>query len=149
MLVYLDTSAFVPVFLEEPSSRLCREVFTKADALASSVLIQVESLAALGRARRMGRLTTGQLRRLVTVAGELLEQVSLVTATPALCAGAGRLALEHDLRGYDAVHLSVARSLTRVDPAHRPGSDVLFASGDTALLRAARALGLGTVDTRA
>jgi uncharacterized protein with PIN domain len=54
---YVDTSAFVPLLINEPTSEACRRFWDDADVVVSSRLLYVETAAALAQARRMGRLT--------------------------------------------------------------------------------------------
>ncbi len=61
-----------------------------------------------------------------------------IEVTARLAARAGDLAEAAALRGYDAVHLTAAESLA--------DQDVLIVTGDAALGRATRALGLATAD---
>jgi uncharacterized protein len=60
---YLDTSAFVPLLIEEPTSQACRRLWDDADVIVSSPLLYVETAAALAQARRMGRLTESDYRQ--------------------------------------------------------------------------------------
>lgn len=153
MLLYLDASAFVPLLVDEPSSGLCRRLWGDAEVVASSVLLRVESMAALAQAERMGRLRARQLAGLVRSAEQILGQVALLSVTPELTVTAARLAVGLGLRGYDAVHAASALALVStplVGSGTEGGSkDVAAASGDSELLRAWSDLGLTTIDTRA
>ncbi|HEX3813356.1 MAG TPA: PIN domain-containing protein [Mycobacteriales bacterium] len=53
----MDTSAFVPLIVQEPGSASCRRIWNDRDVVISSRLLYVETAAALARARRMKRLT--------------------------------------------------------------------------------------------
>ena len=139
MLLYLDTSAFIPLLLEEPSSQLCRRLWNDAAAVCSSALVRVESAATLAQAHRMGRLTADQLSACLSSAQELLEQTALLVPTPALLADAADLAVRLGLRGYDAVYAASAASAG--------STDLVAAAGDGALLGAWQSLGLTTVAT--
>lgn len=57
MIGYLDTSAFVPLLIDEPTSQACQRFWDDADEIVSSRLLYVETAAALAQARRMRRLT--------------------------------------------------------------------------------------------
>ena len=58
MILYLDTSAFVPLLIAEPTSQTCGALWDAADRLATTRLTQVEAAAALAMAERLGRSTT-------------------------------------------------------------------------------------------
>ena len=74
MLVYLDTSAFVPLLVDEPSSETCERVWTAATMVTSSVLLTAECMAALSMAHRVGRLGVRQLRSAMASAELLLAR---------------------------------------------------------------------------
>lgn len=66
MIGYLDTSAVVPLLVQEPNSAACGRFWEDADELVTCRLTYVESAAALAQARRMRRLTErdhGRCRR--------------------------------------------------------------------------------------
>jgi predicted nucleic acid-binding protein len=67
---------------------------------------------------------------------DLVEQIDFLEITPDLARDAGRLAQQHGLRGYDAVHLAAGVTIN--------GPDVVFVTGDGELAAAARAAGLAT-----
>lgn len=52
MIAYFDSSAFVPLILDEPSSEYARRLWLQVDRVASTRLLYVESRAALARAHR-------------------------------------------------------------------------------------------------
>lgn len=139
MLLYLDTSAFLPLVVAENGSPLCVRLWLEAERIASSRLLLVESTAALAQARRMGRLTTTRLADCLAHAAELLENMSFIEVTAAVIAEAQVLAVRHTLRGYDAVQLATSM-LVR-------GPDSAVASGDRRLLRAWADVGFTHIDT--
>lgn len=139
MLVYLDTSALVPIVIHEEASDLCRRLWREADSVASSVLIHPEATAALARACRMGRITQEQLHAVVDRVEDLVMQVSRVRVTDQVAAEAARVAVAHGLRGYDAVHVATARLV--ISP------ETLVASGDAEMLAVCRELGMATIST--
>lgn len=141
MIAYLDTSALVPLLVEEPASPLCRQVWDDADDVVSVRIAYVESAAALARARRLKRLS----RRAQVEALDRLEdtwsQMQIVEIDQSLVNRAGILADARRLRGYDATHCAAAESIK--------DANVVTASGDGQLLTAWRALGLNTLDVNA
>ncbi|UNX53209.1 type II toxin-antitoxin system VapC family toxin [Georgenia sp. TF02-10] len=139
MLLYLDTSAFVPLIVEEPSSARCRQLWQEADIRCSSLLVHVEAAAALGQANRIGRLTAHQLGTGLQATDTLLSAMVLISVTPETTTTAAALAVEQGLRGYDAVHAATALSVASADTA--------AVSGDRTLLAAWSRLGLTTIAT--
>ena len=57
------------------------------------------------------------------------------------------MALDHGLRGYDAVHLATALALTDGQVSGPPTAEYALASGDHDLLTAASTAGLTVVAT--
>ncbi len=138
MIVYFDTSAIVPVVIEEPSSVVATRLWDEADRVVSSRLVYAEGRAALAMAHRLDRIDEQGLRRAVDDFESLHDQLDMIEVTEDLIREAGGLAEQLSLRGYDAVHLASARLVN--DP------EMVLAAGDQSLLTAARAMGIATAD---
>ncbi|MCU4187344.1 type II toxin-antitoxin system VapC family toxin [Acidiferrimicrobium sp. IK] len=138
MIVYFDTSAIVPLVIDEPSSTVASRLWDEADRVVSSRLVYAEGRAALAMARRLDRIDESGLREAVDDFESLNDQLDVIEVTERLIREAGGLAEQLCLRGYDAVHLASARL---VDDA-----EMVLAAGDQSLLVAARAIGLATAD---
>jgi predicted nucleic acid-binding protein len=136
LIVYFDTSAVVPIIIEEPTSSIASRLWDEADRVVSSRLVYAEGRAALAMARRMDRVDDDELRVAVEDFEAVHQQLDIVEVTESLVRDAGSLAEQFALRGYDAVHLASAQLV------HDP--DIVFAAGDKNLLKAAQALGLAT-----
>lgn len=141
MIAYLDTSALVPLLIEEPSSNACRRLWDDADDLVSSRLGYVETAAALAQAERLGRLTSTQQRSALRGLDELWSQVQIAEIDQTLVERAAHLARQFALRGYDAVHAASAEVIN--------GESLVAGSGDRQLLEAWQRLGITTYDTNA
>ena len=139
MIAYFDTSAVVPLIIDEPSSEFAERFWDQATRVVSSRLLYPEARAAIARARRMNRITTTTSRLAVSALDELLAQVDIIELDLVLSRRAGELAELHDLRGYDAVHLASAERVA--------DREVVVVAGDVDLGRAARVLGLATAST--
>jgi uncharacterized protein len=114
LTAYFDTSAVVKLVVAESGSNDAVRIWEAARSVASSVFVYPEA-----RGRTELRATVGQLAR--------------VGVTTALATRSGVLAREHDLRGYDAVHLASAELLH--------STDLVFVGADRDLCAAARRLG--------
>ena len=149
MLLYLDTSALVPLLVGEASTPLCSRLWNDATTVVSSVVLHTEAAAACGQAQRMGRITKPQLGRSLSVLSDLIAQVSLVIVDDRLARRAAELSVSLGLRGYDAIHPATFE-LVAAPEAHMDDTeprDAAGASADAALLGAWRALRLVTIDT--
>jgi uncharacterized protein len=136
LIVYFDTSAFVPLLRDEPTTEQAERLWADAELAVSSRLLYVEARAAVARVHRQERLDRGEQRRAVARLDQLVGDVVLVEITDPVVRRAADLAEALALRGYDAVHLGSAELLA--DP------ELVFASGDKKLLQAALDLGVTT-----
>lgn len=139
MIVYFDTSAFVPLLVAEPGSELCRRLWDEADDVVASRILYVEAAAALAQATRLGRVTEQARRSAVRILDRLWNEFEIVAVDEEIVFRAAQVAFECALRGYDAVHCASAEQIY--------DSDLVVASGDRKLLEACAALGLATADT--
>jgi predicted nucleic acid-binding protein len=138
VIVYLDTSAFVPLFIDEPASARCRRLWDEADDVVVTRLVYVESMAALAQAGRLGRLTEDELTEAAGRLAGVWRQCSVLELDSTLMERAGELAGIYGLRGYDSVHCAAGEAFA--------GQDAAAASGDKKLLSAWYELGLPTMD---
>ena len=136
MIAYFDTSAIVPLLVREPTSDHCARLWDDATRIVCARLIYPEACAALARAVRMRRLTSTQMVAATAELDELVAQIDFIELSENLARTAGRLAQQHGLRGYDAVHL--AAGVTIAD------HDVVLVTCDADLAAAARSTGLAT-----
>ncbi|MGH8935912.1 MAG: type II toxin-antitoxin system VapC family toxin [Acidimicrobiia bacterium] len=134
MIGYFDTSAVLPLLIDEPASEVAGRMWDTSDRVVSVRLIYPEARAALAQANRLGRLTAYQLRAAVDQLDRLVAQFHIVEVTEILARRAGQLAEEQRVRGYDAVHLAAAEAVN--DP------DTIVVAGDRELCDAAGRLGI-------
>ncbi|WP_409331881.1 type II toxin-antitoxin system VapC family toxin [Trujillonella humicola] len=139
MIAYLDTSAIIPLLIEEPASETCTALWDAAADVVCSRIGYVEAAAALAQAARLGRVTDDQQDQSLTLLDHFWDEVTVLPVDEPLVRRAAALAREHSLRGYDAVHCAAA--LVIADP------DLVVASGDRDLLAAWETEGLQVVDT--
>ena len=141
MIAYFDTSALVPLLVDEPSSSACRRLWEDADDVVSARLAYVETAAALSQARRLGRLTPRRQHAAVRALDELWSQTQIAEVDQLLVERAAQVADQFALRGYDAVHCAAAVLVN--------DETLVAAAGDRQLLTAWHALGVNTYDTNA
>jgi len=132
VILYVDTSALVKVYVEEDGTLGVLARVDHAEAVATALITYAEARAALARHRREGGLTGPDLRRAVRELDRDWRTYNVVDLSDALVHSAGALAERHALRGYDAVHLAAALELRAV------GGPVEFCAFDGRLNRAAR-----------
>lgn len=134
MIAYFDTSALVPLVVNEPASSLCGRLWNESTRILSTRLIYPEARAALAQAQRMSRLTAAQLGQAVDELNSIALEISYVEVSADLAASAGDFAQAHGLRGYDAVHLASA--------AFAHDAELVFVTGDRQLAAAAQSIGI-------
>jgi len=142
VILYLDTSAVVKLYVEEAGSRAVSAGVAAADAICTVRIAYAEARAAFARGRRESLLTPRQLRELVRGFDEDWPRYTVIEISQALVRRAGGLAERRALRGYDAVHLAAALEVR--DAGEAPA----FACFDDRLAKAAAAEGLDTFNHR-
>jgi uncharacterized protein len=140
MISYWDTSALIPLLVQEPTSEACRRLWDATSSPVSTRLLHVESAAALHQAHRLGRIDPAQLKRLLADLGSYWEGFNVVELDGLLARSAAKLAGKYALRGYDAVHCAAGLAIA-ADPI------AVLVSGDARLLAAWRSEGAATYST--
>jgi len=140
VIAYFDTSAVIPLIVEEDGSERAGRLWDAADRVVSVRLVYPQARAALAAARRARRLTESALRRATTDLETVVGQLDIVELSEGLARRAGELAELQGLRGYDAVHLAAAETVA--------DAELVLVAGDTELLGAAGRMGLATGLTR-
>lgn len=142
MILYLDTSSLVKLYLDEVHSEAVHRWAQEAEVLATSRVAYPETLAALARRWREGDLDDESFQR---VKATFQEQWPAFAALDLNETTAGELAITHALRGFDAIHLAAALDLRR----EAEDTLVAFTAFDGRLAQAARAEGLQVLDADA
>lgn len=139
MILYLDTSAVVKLYVEEEGSDKVRASCEQARVVATSLIGYAEARAAFARAKRQARLQAQDHRQVLEDFDHDWDSYFILEVTEGLVRRAGGLAEDHALRAYDALHL--ASALTLRERVHRT---VAFLCFDEALEAAARGESLVT-----
>jgi predicted nucleic acid-binding protein len=137
MIVYLDTSNLVKLYVDEAGADDVQRLVGEADAVATSVLAYAETRATFARRRRERLMTVAETKAAIRQLDADWSRFVVILLGDELARSAGRLADTHGVRGCDAVHLaSFEDLLTRCDE-----EDLQFSCADDRLVRAARSLG--------
>ena len=140
MIWFLDASALVKRYVDEPGTAAVRELVRKRRRLAASSLSLVEVTGALRRRSREGdldeRLAERHARRLPA---DLAEMEILEPRAPVLELAVSLLE-RHALRAYDAIQLASSLRLRQAS-----GHSITFVCADRVLCRVARAEGIRTL----
>ncbi|MCP9469902.1 MAG: type II toxin-antitoxin system VapC family toxin [Nitrospira sp.] len=137
MILYCDTSALVKLYVEESGSSWVRHWMNAADVVGIAAIGYVEAKAAFARAVHSGRVIRRTYRRMVEDFEEDWSRYLVLEIHQPVLRHAGRLAEQHRMRAYDAMHLAAALLIR----AHG-SEEVTFLGFDHELNRAAKAEGL-------
>lgn len=142
MLVYLDTSALVKLYIEEAHSEQIAALCEQAETIASQQIAFVEFHAAIARRHRDGDVDNEQFEAYKQEFAKDRIDYLHVNTDHELMQSASELAEAFALRAYDSVHLAAARHLQ-----HYGKLSVMFACFDKRLNLAAKTLGMQTIRT--
>jgi predicted nucleic acid-binding protein len=137
VILYLDTSALIKLYVAEEGTDAVREAIVRASVVAASRVAYVEARSALARARRESRIKERDFRKTVAELHEDWKRFLIVEVTDDLARQAGDIAERYGLRAYDALQLASALVLkNRVD------ASIVFLAFDRGLVQAAESAGL-------
>jgi len=142
VILYLDTSAFATLVLEEPETNAARNWFDQADLAVTSVITYPEATSALYRQDREKGSVEQRLADWIAV---LDDRWSRCVRLPVAEQLTGRVVVAHGLRGMDAVQLAAAMTFRSRIVESAPQETVTFASFDRRLLAAADREGFATL----
>lgn len=143
MILYLDSSALVKLFVEEAYADNVRRAVAQADLICCHAIGSVEVRSAFARKYREGAISREDAERARKQFIADWATLYVVATEPALLNHAGDLTEKHGLRAYDSVHLAAALKvlhLTDPSPLFR------FLTFDAAQARAATLEGLPPMD---
>jgi len=130
LILYLDTSSLMKLYIEEPHSGNVRQWVDEAEIVAVCRVAYPETLSALHRRFRNGDLPKNVYTLLTDRFSNDWKRLASIDFDERQ---AGYLVAKHELRGFDAIHLSAALMLREA------GTDIhlIFSSFDHNLNNAA------------
>ena len=139
--VYLDTSAWVKLYMAEAESNAVAKWLSEARTRYTVLIAWAEMRAALARAERSARFASAFKQAALAGAERDWADFVVVLPTEVMVRRAGDLADRFGLRGYDSVHLAAAEAVSLL----LMPETLAFVCFDERLNDAARALGMVTV----
>jgi uncharacterized protein len=131
-MTFWDSSALVPLFVEEARSRACRDLVRADRSMYVWALTWVEVASALRRIERTGQIGAAAAGAAVARLERMREHWTEVTPVNVVAERAIRLLAVHSLTAADALQLAAAIELVGDRPRkHR------FVTADAALADAA------------
>ena len=137
MIVYLDTSSLVKLYIEEIDSWKVRDLIDKASIISTSMIAYAEARAAFARKQREDKFPMKLLKSIAEDLNREWGSYFVLEITDGLIRYAGDIAEKHLLRGFDSIHLASAINLK-----NRIKSPLYFSSSDLRLNQAAHKEGI-------
>ncbi len=137
MILYVDTSALVKRYVNEPGADLVSQEIAESTTVGTAIICRAEMAAALSKAVRVNALSATDAAVALQAFRSDWPRLVRVQASESMIGQADVLAWELGLRGYDAVHLASALVWRNA-----MGENVTFATFDRRLWAAAGQKGL-------
>jgi predicted nucleic acid-binding protein len=103
LILYLDTSSLIKLYVEEHGSAEVEDLISEASLVCTSVVAYPEARSAIARLCREGSLTEEEHLLIKRNLNEDWPHYLVLEATPGICEAAGDLAEKHALRGFDSL----------------------------------------------
>ena len=113
MIVYLDTSSLVKLYVEEDESSKVDALVRSSEVTATSIVAYAEARAAFARRFREKAFTPVEHDRIKAFLDKDWSSYLILSITGDMIRVAGDLAEKHALRGFDSIHLASALTLRR------------------------------------
>ncbi len=107
-MLYLDASALVKNYIQELHTDAVRSLVKDKGMVGTGLVSKAEVAAAFAKIARVGYITSAEARAAWETFCQEWPTLIRLRLTEPLITRAGELALQHGLRGYDAVHLAAA-----------------------------------------
>jgi predicted nucleic acid-binding protein len=131
MIVYLDTSSLVKLYIEEDQSSEVEILVKSSEVTVTSLVAYAEGRAAFARRFRERAFTEDEYKSLKDSFDNDWVRYLALNVTEKIIRLAGDLAEKHALRGFDSIHLASAVMLRE-----EMSSPIVFSCFDDHLLSA-------------
>ncbi len=111
MILYLDTSSLVKLYVDETASADVAGWVRSAEIAGTSLIAYAEARAAFARRFRENAFSSKDYKRMLSQFESDWKNFLAIHVTAELVRLAGDFAEKHGLRGFDAVHLASAVTL--------------------------------------
>ena len=140
MILNLETSNLVKLYVRESGSEEIKKTVAESDAVATSIITYVEARAAFAKKAREKDITPPGYQTIKSDLERDWGSLFVLNLTDSLTKSAADLSEKHGLRGYDAIHLA---SALEIKAAVATAAPIVFSSADDRLCEAARREELG------
>ncbi len=139
MIIYLDTSDLVKLYVLEKNSNQIMTNVNNSQVAATSIIAYAEAKAAFARKFREKGFSESEYRKIIRTLDNDWENYFVINVSEETVKLAGDLCEKYWLRGYDALHLACASILNK-----SVTGTIFFSCSDSKLNKAAKKE-LGTV----
>ena len=139
MILYLDTSALVKRYFQEPYSDDVLSKWESATQIVTSAVAYAETMATIHRKKREENLKDALIMKISNMFRQDWKSFIRVKVNEQLNRYIDRVVKKYPLRGFDAIHLASAILIQERIP-----EKFLFACFDDRLVRAAKSEGFET-----
>ena len=133
MIVYLDTSSLIKLYVEENESSKVDDLVKSSEVTATSLVAYAEARAAFARRYREKAFTSDEYDRMKKVFNKDWNRYLILSVTEDMVRLAGDLTEKHALRGFDSIHLASALTLRQ-----ELSSPIVFSCFDDSLQKACK-----------
>ena len=112
MILYLDTSALLKLYVREEGRNFVAEAVEVAERVAASTVAYAEARAGLARRWREGDFTEDEYQGSVSDLDQDWRTYDRLAVSNLVAFRAGELAERHASRGFDSIHLASALRLS-------------------------------------
>ncbi len=137
MILYLDTSALVKLFINETNSDLVRDYYHKAEFISTSIIAYVEFNSAISRLSKEGHIKIDEIETLKRNFDYHWNFIKIVELDGKIIKSATELLYKTELRAFDSVHLASANFFKE-----KIQKDLIFGCFDKRLINGANLIGL-------
>ncbi len=106
MIVYLDTSSLVKLYVEEDGSSKVDALVRSSEVTATSIVAYAEARAVFARRYREKAFTPAEYDRIKVFFDKDWSSYLILSITGDMTRLAGDLAEKHALRGFDSIHFT-------------------------------------------
>jgi uncharacterized protein len=147
-VLYLDTSAFLKLYIAEIGSKWIRNLILGRQVCISELIV-VEAATSLGRRYREGNYTKQEAARIYALisnqsSGYKIYPLGEDKELKRAATFAFNLPITMRIRALDAIHLAAALSAKQDADAMTPPANFTFVSADRQLLTVATGLGMAS-----
>lgn len=135
MILYLETSSMVKLYVEEEGSKVVKRLLQETDSIVTSALSYVEAKSVFPRKKRERGISKRNHRKAIELFNIEWDGYFHVEVSKDICIEAGALTESYPLKAYDAVHLASYMFVKK-----NIAAEIKFSSFDNTLNRTVQTL---------